>query len=143
MLLIITLGTTTTGQDVPDVKELNKKIVPVCAPKWRELGEELGLLSHELDTISMDHAYHPRHCEESCKVVLRKWLEKDLTASWNKLHAAMNSISSNTVETIAKGIPFICINITSCICIQHMYVYSICMYTYCMWENFEVKNTCV
>ena len=94
-----------TGQATPQPGELHSRIVPVWAPKWRELGEALGLSVGKLDIISENHNYHPRRCEECCKVVLKTWLERDVTASWNKLDEAISSISSTVmhVESIKKG----------------------------------------
>ena len=102
---VVTFDTVITGQTRPQLKELHSRIVPVWASRWRELGEVLGLLPYELDTISENHNYHPRRCEECCKIVLKIWLERDATASWNKLDDAINSISSTTmhVESINKG----------------------------------------
>ena len=91
-----------TGQNRPQLAELNRSIVPVWAAKWRELGEAIGLSSNELEIISADHSYHPSRSEECCKVVLRKWLEKDSTASWNKLKA-IESLSYNITENTNKG----------------------------------------
>ena len=104
--LIITFGTVITGQTRPQVRELNNSIVPVWAAKWSELGEAIGLLPYELDTISENHAYHPRRSEECCKAVLKIWLERDVTASWNKLDKAISSISSSTihVDSIKEGV---------------------------------------
>ena len=104
--LIITFGTVITGQTRPHMKELNSRIVLVWAAKWRELGEAIGLLPYELDTISENHAYHPRRSEECCKVVLKIWLGRDVTASWNKLDKAISGISSSTkhVNSIKEGV---------------------------------------
>ena len=99
----VTFGTVITGQEKPHIKELHKSIVPLWAAKWRELGEELGLSQHELENISMDHAYHPHRCEECCKAVLKKWLEQDLTASWIKLNEATDSISCTITVHTGKG----------------------------------------
>ena len=96
-------GTVTTGQGKPQIKELHKKIVPVWAAKWRELGEELGLSQHVLENISMNHAYHPQRSEECCKAVLKKWLDQDLTASWSKIDEATNSISGAIAVHTGKG----------------------------------------
>ena len=102
-ILLVIFGNVTTVQEKPQIKELHKKIVPLWAAKWKELGEELGLSHNELETISLNHAYHPRRCEECCKAVLRKWLDQDLTASWNKIDEATNNISGTTLYT-GKGI---------------------------------------
>ena len=103
--MVITFGIVITGETRPQLRELHSSIVPVWAPRWRELGEALGLLPHELETISVNHGYHPRRSQECCKVVLKTWLERDVTASRYKLDEAISSISSTTmhVESINKG----------------------------------------
>ena len=77
------------GLERPQLHELHKKIVPVCAAKWEDLGKGIGLSPHELDIISENHSYHPRRSEECCKAVLKKWIEKDLDASWNKIETVI------------------------------------------------------
>ena len=63
--------------------------MPYCAAKWRELGEALGFLPSQLDIINTDH---PNSCEERCKVMLQKWVKKDLSATWGKLADAVKAI---------------------------------------------------
>jgi len=77
------------GLERPQLHELHKKIVPVYAAKWEDLGKGIGLSPHELDIISENHSYHPRRSEECCKAVLKKWIEKDLEASWNKIETVI------------------------------------------------------
>ena len=94
---MIIFGIAITGGNKPQIRDLYSDIVPVWNTKWRELGVAIGIPSHELETISINHAYHPRRCEECCRVVLSRWLEIDTTASRKKIDEAINSISSNTV----------------------------------------------
>ena len=102
----ITILITTTGQEKPQLRELNRIIVPVWAAQWREIGEAIGMLPHELEIISENHAYHPRRSEECCKVMFKTWLDKDAQVSWNKIREAINSLSGTSItveETIKKG----------------------------------------
>lgn len=102
--MVVTFDNVITGGATPELRELHNRIVPVWASKWKELGEAIGLPPHELETISVNHGYHPRRSEECCKVVLKTWLERDVTASWNKLDEAISSIPSTAmhVESIIK-----------------------------------------
>jgi len=61
------------------------------------LGLSLGVKSSQLDIIYVDH---PNSCEERCKVVIRKWLQQDPSATWGKLVDAINSsVASSLITT--------------------------------------------
>jgi len=78
-----------TGDTRPKEQDINNHVVPHCATKWRELGLSLGVTSSQLDIINVDH---PSSCEKRCKVMLRKWLQLDSSATWGKLADAVHSL---------------------------------------------------
>ena len=77
------------GDDSPKALEINRHVAPYCATKWRELGEALGMTPPQLDIINVDH---PNSCEERCKVMLRKWVKQDVSATWGRLVDCMNTV---------------------------------------------------
>ena len=80
-----------TGDDTPEAHDTNTHVVPYCAEKWRELGEALGFSPSQLNIINVDN---PSSCEERCKVMLRKWVQQNLSATWGKLVDAAKAIHS-------------------------------------------------
>jgi len=76
------------SDEKPKPHEINTLVVPKCAIKWRELGEALRISSDTLDIINADH---PNSVESRCKVMLRRWLQQDASATWSKLLNAMCS----------------------------------------------------
>ena len=66
----------------PLLRDLYKHITPRYATEWKVIGTLLGQPSAELMFIGANFANASRDC---CKMVLKKWLEKDSTASWGKL----------------------------------------------------------
>ena len=79
--------------DRPDQRNINRYVVPHYATKWRDLGEALQICSSRLNIIATDN---PNSCEERCKAMLRKWLELNPSATWDKLTNAVDRILSNT-----------------------------------------------
>ena len=72
----------------PLLRDLYKHITPRYATEWKVIGTLLGLPSAEMMLIGADFANASREC---CKMVLKKWLEKDSTASWGKLFTVIES----------------------------------------------------
>ena len=62
------------------------------ADKWRELGVQLLLPSHQriLKVLAKDHPHDAATC---CKRVLEKWLDTTTDATWNELIRALRSPS--------------------------------------------------
>ena len=83
-------------------------MVPLVTGQWYDLG--LQLLdpkdSHVLDTIEADTKNDSKTC---CRKMFSKWLNKDLSASWDKLIEALITIGLSDVarsikQLIGKGI---------------------------------------
>lgn len=87
------------GDDRPEAIDTNRYVIPHCAAEWRELGEAIGISPSQLNIINVDH---PNSCEERCKVVLRKWVEQDPSATWGKLVDAVNTIH-HKVPSVEEG----------------------------------------
>ena len=84
----------TLGSKTVEVKELHRKVVPVYAARWRDLGVELGIPIPYLDTIAVDNVHHPSYSQKCCKAVLQKWMEITPEPTWNILQNAIDRLPS-------------------------------------------------
>jgi len=84
-----------TGDDKPDYRDLERKIVGRCGSYWEKLGLKLGLAEHVIDNISMDHAYHPERSVACCREVLVQWLRQLPSPTWGKLEDAINKVEED------------------------------------------------
>ena len=87
-----------TGNDRPDVRDLNRHIVEQQAAQWERLGLELGLKDYHIANITKDH---PKSSVTCCGVMLRKWLDTDPSATWSKLEDAVRKIKSLTTGPVS------------------------------------------
>ena len=74
--------------NTPLLKDLYKHITPQYAADWEVIGTLLGMPSGELKAIE---AGYPTNVKWCCNQMLRKWLEIDTTASWEKLFTVIES----------------------------------------------------
>ena len=81
-----------TGDDRPDMKDLEAHIVQQQAAQWERLGIELGLKDYHIANISKDNEYNPNRSVTCCRAMLQKWLEIDPSATWSKLNDAIKKI---------------------------------------------------
>ena len=82
-----------TGDDIPDMRDLNRYVVQQQAAQWDGLGLELGLERYHIDNIARDH---PNESVICCRKMLQKWLDIDSSASWRKLDDSVRRIRSPT-----------------------------------------------
>ena len=68
-----------------ELRDVIVALKDVAGTQWYDLGLQLKLSPSTLDTIAADH-----QTSDDCKrVMLRKWLQIDPEASWEKLAAAL------------------------------------------------------
>ena len=80
----------------PEVSELHRHIVPKYAAKWRDLGVQLKIPEHHLNTIAVNNTNHPFYSEQCCKAMLQKWMEITPDATWSILQMATNCLSDSS-----------------------------------------------
>ena len=79
--------------EVPKWSDLNSRVVPHHALRWKEIGIELGLVRSLLDTIANNNSGKIYISEECLKATLDKWLLQDgPRATWNKLEHAITNV---------------------------------------------------
>ena len=68
--------------------------MPKYAAKWRDLGVQLKIAEHYLNTIAVDYCNHPSYSEQCCKAVLQKWMEST-DATWDMLQTAIDCLHNS------------------------------------------------
>ena len=79
---------------MPELIELHQNIVPVYAARWRDLGVQLKIPLHHLDTIAVNYVNHPYYSQQCCKAVLQKWMEITPNATMNMLQIAIDGLTN-------------------------------------------------
>ena len=70
----------------------------VAGTQWYDLGLQLRLSPSTLDTIASDH-----QTADDCKrVMLRKWLQSDPEASWERLAVALTLTGHKTAAAVIR-----------------------------------------
>ena len=96
------------GDDIPELCDLYKNIIPQYAAYWEALGAFLGLKDYEIAVISRDYA---NRSTESCAAMLRKWLQKGDQPTWGKLDDAINlDLKPSLTSAVTKDIATVLIN---------------------------------
>ena len=72
----------------PLLKDLYQHVTPQYAADWEVIGILLGLPSGELKAIE---AGYPTNLKWCCNQMLKKWLEMDVTASWERMFTVIES----------------------------------------------------
>ena len=75
--------------------DLHTHIVIQYAAQWEMLGLELGLKQNDIAKISENNACHPRGIELCCAAVLKEWLRKFPSPTWDKLDSAIKKIKQS------------------------------------------------
>ena len=84
-----------SGSRKPEVSELYRYIVPKYAARWRDLGVQLKIPEHHLNTIAVNNTNYPSYCEQCCKTMLQKWMKITPNATWSMLHEAIDCLSDS------------------------------------------------
>ena len=84
----------------PKLKDVYEHVTPRCAAKWKVIGILLGMPSEALDIIEYDNRDKAESC---CNAMLKKWLQVDTTASWEKLFTAIESPAVSSGEAVDQG----------------------------------------
>ena len=75
-----------------EISELHRSIVPKYAARWKDLGIQLKIDVHHLDTIAANYQHHPSYSQQCCIAMLRKWMDTNPDATWNMLQKAINNL---------------------------------------------------
>ena len=85
----------------PKLKDLCRHITPHYAPHWKLIGTLLDLPSGALDIIEHDNRDKAEPC---CNEMFKRWLQVDLTASWEKLFTVIESPAvQSSGQAVDKG----------------------------------------
>ena len=70
-----------------------ERIIPKHAADWKTIGTLLGVPPGELNAIEAGWPTNAKYC---CGQMLEKWLDIDPKASWERIHAAIESSAVST-----------------------------------------------
>ena len=81
-----------------ELRDVIVALKDVAGTQWYDLGLQLKLPPSILDTIASDH-----QTADDCKrIMLRKWLQSDPEASWEKLAAALTLTGHETTAAVIR-----------------------------------------
>ena len=118
MLYIIFLVVNST----PPLNDLYQHITTDYATEWKTIGILLGLPSKDLGVIEAAYSADVKWC---CNQMLKKWLEIDTTASWEKL---LTVIKSSAVSSASDKGDYHCIILYLYYKLEITNVYAYCFY---------------
>ena len=81
-----------TGDDRPDMRDLNRYIVEQQAAQWERLGLELGIKDYHIVNISKDNEHNPNRSVTCCRAILKQWLREIPSPTWGKLDDTVKKI---------------------------------------------------
>ena len=82
-----------------ELRDVIVALKDVAGTQWYDLGLQLRLSPSILDTIDADH-----QTADDCKrVMLRKWLQSDPEASWERLAAALTLTGHKTAAAVIRS----------------------------------------
>ena len=91
------------------LKDLVRYAVPRVSPKWEEVGLQLDIAPHVLETVEADH----RDVEKCCKTMFKKWLHNGegtgkQPRTWESVLEAVgkavgSEVCANIEEDIVQG----------------------------------------
>lgn len=85
---------------VPDVVDL-ALLMELCgkiASQWRNIGVQLRVPGHELDTIQANHRGHPHMVQNCLSSVFDWWLKNEQDITPEKLALAIHIVGEHEVE---------------------------------------------
>ena len=80
------------GNEKPEISELHRSVVPKYAARWKDLGIQLKIPEHDLDTIVANNKNSQSYCQDCCKAMLKKWMEITPNATRNVLQKAIDDL---------------------------------------------------
>ena len=78
-----------TENKTPQMRDLQRYVIPRYASKWNNVGLELKLEATKLENISKNN---PLDCEACFKSTLATWLQSNPDASWRTLEVAITNV---------------------------------------------------
>ena len=78
----------------PRLNHLNRIFIEKYATKWKDIAAQLGISTEDIEIIEVDSP----STQECCRVMLLVWLQRDLKASWKRLHDVLKGYCSTGVK---------------------------------------------
>ena len=80
-----------------ELRDVVVALKDIAGTQWYDLGLQLQLSPFTLDTIAAHH-----NVDDHKRMMLRKWLQIDPEASWEKLAAALALIGHKTIAAVIR-----------------------------------------
>ena len=80
----------------PEKMYIQRLVVKTYARYWKQIGRQLGIDSAVLDSIEVENATHQKTSHSCCTNMMNKWLEKETSATWEKLLDAILAVINST-----------------------------------------------
>ena len=80
-----------------ELSDLVLALKDVAGTQWYDLGLQLRLSPSTLDTIAAHH-----NSDDHKRMMLRKWLQSDPEASWERLAAALTLVGHKTSAVVIR-----------------------------------------
>ena len=91
------------GNEIPQLVDLYKDVVPKYAARWKDLGIKLKIPQHDLNIIEADNVHHPTHAQQCCKDMLSEWMKITPNPTWNILKKAIDGLPSLSHDGNSKS----------------------------------------
>ena len=87
--------------DIPQLKYLNRYVIPDVSSVWYKLGLEL-FDDKDVSLLNNIEANHPNNCETCCMKMFKLWHEKNPEGSWKQLLDALEQIHQKPPEQLLQ-----------------------------------------
>ena len=88
-----------SGDEVPNMEDLQTYFVRPHAAEWQRLALELGLKDYDIRDISKNYRCLPEEC---CIAMLEQWLTETHSPTWRKLNDAVKNIKLSSTTSHDK-----------------------------------------
>ena len=85
----------------PDLIYIQRLLLKDKGRYWKQIGRELGVDSASLNGIEVKYATHCNKIVSCCYATMKKWLEEDTDATWEKLINALKLIQIGEMLYVA------------------------------------------
>ncbi|XP_065900440.1 uncharacterized protein [Dysidea avara] len=89
----------------PDLIYIQRLLLKDKGRYWKQIGRELGVDSASLNGIEVKYATHCNKIVSCCYATMKKWLEEDTDATWEKLINALKLIQIDVVYQPPPPLP--------------------------------------
>ena len=87
------------GAEKPDLATILQSIGKECAPKWYDLGLQLGVPDTTLHIIEKDC---PNNCNDAIRKMIQEWLQQCSKPTWRTIIVSLRKIHMDSLASDVK-----------------------------------------